>query len=368
MTSNINTSALFQPADNIPSDFKVCSSGVWMNTDEDSWRKIARTPFSVVEIQQAYGDNGTKVYLQRTEFKGEAALVGLAFHSVLDSHSPLVSKLAHLGIEIEPGCEAEIRTYLQKSVVLASRFDQAPYEYCQPRDMAKVAAMEVQAWEAIKGWFSHYLFPFDEAFVSQTGTKDTVLKICAGYGVPELAPFVEAYIYCAWRYLFLAGGALLYRCGEDDDRPGALHVACCHGDTCDQVLSYSYGWSGPQIGDAIDFRRIQKPVVAERYQEKLDGLWATLNGDSVNPNGQVDYEAMAGNFFALLEAAIYWGKEPQLRQGIDGFSVNSFIFSGATCTKVDSWDDFKPAEALMLVTHAVIWAATCCTQEGAHHD
>jgi len=367
MTSN-KLSALFQPTENIPSAFKVCATGVWMNTGEDSWRKIARTPFTVAEIQQADGDKVAKVYLERTEFNGEATLVGLAFQSVLDNHSPLASQLAHLGIEIEPGSEGEIRTYLQKGVALASRFDQAPYQYCQPRDMARIAAMEVPAWEAIKEWYCHCRFPFDEVFVSQTGTKASVLQICAGYGVPDLAPFIEGYIYCAWRYLFLESGALLYCCGEDDFRPGALHVACGHDDSCDQVLSYSYFHSGPQIGDAIDFRRIQKPVVAERYQEKLDGLWATLKGDSVNPNGQVDYEAMAGNFFALLEAAIYWGKEPQLRQGIDGFSVKSFIFSGKNCTKVDSLDDFEPEEGLMLVIHAVIWGATCCTQEGAHHD
>jgi len=367
MTS-INLSALFQPTDNIPSNFKVCATGVWMNTGEDSWRKIARTPFSVVETQQVDVIKITTVYLEHTEFNGKATLVDLAYQNVIDSNSPLESQLAHLGIKIESGCESDIRTYLQKSIVLASRFEQTPYEYCQPRDMAKVAAMEVPAWEAIKGWFSHYRFSFDDAFVNQAKTKAFILEICVGYGVPELAPLIEAYIYCGWRHLFLAGGALLYRCGEDDYRPGALHVACCHDDTCDQVPSYSYFHSGPQIGDAIDFRRIQKPVVAERYQEKLDALWVALKGDNENPNGQVDYEAMAGNFFTLLEAAIYWGKEPQLRQGIDGFSVKSFNFSGATCTKADSWDDFEPEEGLMLVTHAVIWAATCCTQEGAHHD
>lgn len=360
-------SALHTPAINTLDNYCVCPSGVWQCLNNEFSQKISHIPVSVVDVFAIGAGNDATVYLEYTNAAGEKSLTGLALASILDNQSPLASLLEGLGISIVSERQEDFRTYLRKGIDIANHFDPGRLHYSQPRHTSGVAALENPAWKSIKDWLEHYRFPFDEEFVCQTGTKASIHEICAGYGTPELAPFVEGYIYCGWRYLFLAGGAMLYRCGEDEYRPGALHVACSHDDSCDQVLSYSYFHSGPQIGDAIDFRRIQKPVVAKQYQEQLDSLWKTLQGDNEHPVGKIDYEAMAGEFISLMVAAIGGGQEPQLRQGLNGFSTKSFRFSGTTCTQSD-WDDYEPAEAVKLVCHAVIWSTTGFVLSGVQDD
>jgi hypothetical protein len=360
-------SALHTPAINTLDNYCACPSGVWQCLNDKFSQKISNTPVSVVDVFAIGAGNAATVYLEYTDSTGEKALTGLALASILDNQSPMASLLEGLGISIVSERQEDFRTYLRKGIDIANQFDPDSFHYSQPRQTTGVAAMEIPAWKSIKEWLLHYLFPFDDGFVCQTGTKASVHEICAEYGAPDLAPFVEGYLYCAWRHLFLDGGAWLYRCGENDYCPGDLHVACCHDVSCDQVLSYSYGHSGPQIGDAIDFRQIQKPVVPKQHQEQLDSLWETLKGDNVHPVGKVDYEAKAGEFVSLMVAAIGVGQEPQLRQGLNGFSTKSFIFDGATCTKSD-WDVYKPADALKLVCHAVIWSTTGHVLSGVQDD
>jgi len=218
------------------------------------------------------------------------------------------------------------------------------------------------AWTAISDYMDSYNFTLDESYVDQSLIADLVKDICSAYGRPDLAGWLQIYLYATWRHLLMDWECLIYNFTEDDPDEHGLHIACyhddTHGKTCDQVSGMAYSSCTAQTGDAVRLKDIEKPVVASSMQQAvLDNIWKQLSDDDECPQGKVDHLLILQVVLELLAAAIRTGNGLLVEEGLA--SLQSRIKKLATIksrkkTAPNASRAYKLADSLLVICHSAL--------------
>lgn len=218
-----------------------------------------------------------------------------------------------------------------------------------------VRALSAFAWPAIDDFMHGYSFPLDEAYVDQSALAASIRGACVAYARPDLAAWIELYLYVAWRSAYLTWPWMIYHYAGDDHGRARLHIACNHIKICKQVQGYGYSSCTAQMGDALRLQTIDKPSVAKpEHQIVLDTLWDQLLADDELPQGDFDHAAVLDDVLGLLKDALKNGTAPALEQGLASLVSSVAARVEHKYRRPEPWRSFRPDDALLLICHALI--------------